>query len=351
MLLLRKLFVSFIAATAFTSAAPVASISDVSTSARIFNPRCECSTNPLPVVVNDCKSKISPLVDQLQSLGGKDCTAKNIEPIVAEIKDVLFDGIAQINVLVSSSVDINVKLSDASGVVLSVSDCGKLIASLVMLVFDCISAVLKVVVSGEATAVIAIFADLGICIGRFLQASCSVATGNGGLLAAVLPIIQGSLGVCITLGITSSFDFLGFDFSSLSATAVATVTAVAGGVISASPTTGGAFTVATETATTTVTSIVLILKDCSSKVLPLVEQLKSLSSQNCTSDKISPITEQIKSVLSSCVTQIQGLAGRGKEVVLSSEGTLISITDCAYLCGDIAIAMYIDRPSQGFRHR
>ncbi|KAK1232927.1 hypothetical protein PQX77_003940 [Marasmius sp. AFHP31] len=197
----------------------------------------------------------------LRNTNGNDCNAKSIEPIVAEIKDVLFDGIAQINVLVSSSVDLNVKLSDASGAVLSVSDCGRLIAGLVMLVFGCISTVLKVVVSGEATAVIAIFADLG----------------NGGLLAVVLPIIQGSLGVCVTLGITSSFEFLGFDFSSLTKTAIVMVTAVAGGVISASPTTGGAFTVATETATTKVTSIVLILKD-SSEFLPVVEQLSEISS-------------------------------------------------------------------------
>ncbi|KAL0572799.1 hypothetical protein V5O48_009164 [Marasmius crinis-equi] len=318
---LRKLFVAFVAATVAVSAAPAPTSNR--NAATIFNPRCECFTNPLPVIVSDCTAKITPLVGKLQSLKGNDCTAGNIKPIVQEIKVFLTEGIQQVNVLLSSSVDSKVKLSDASGAVISVSDCGKLIAGLVILIFGCMSTVLKVVVSGQSSEVIALFADLG------------VSTENGGILSAVLPLIKGSLGVCVTLGITSSFDFLGFDFGSLTTTVVTAVT-------SATPTTVttlavSATTAAAKAVSTAPTSIVVILKECNSKILPLVNQLKSLSSQDCTSGKISPITAQIKSVLSVCVTQIGALAGKGKEVVFASDnGTTISITDCAYLCGDIA---------------
>ena len=52
-----------------------------------------------------------------------------------------------------------------------------------------------------------------VSIGLLLQACTSVIVG---LQASLIPLITTSLGVCIQLAITTSFDFLGVDFNGLS---------------------------------------------------------------------------------------------------------------------------------------
>ncbi|EEC00020.1 hypothetical protein MPER_00141, partial [Moniliophthora perniciosa FA553] len=115
---------------------------------------------PLPVIINDCKDKISPLLDQLKSFSPSDCTADKIKPVVVSIKGVLLEGIDQINILATSNVDLNARLSNGTSV-LSVADCATLLAGLITMIFGCFGTVLKIVVTAQSTAVVAVFADLG----------------------------------------------------------------------------------------------------------------------------------------------------------------------------------------------
>ncbi|KAK7061002.1 hypothetical protein VNI00_000737 [Paramarasmius palmivorus] len=341
MLSLRKIFVSLCAASALVSttvAAPAPhhtlDVSSVASSGgTIFDPRCECYTNPLPVIISDCKDKISPLIDQLKSFSASDCTADKIKPVVVSIKGILSEGIDQINILATSNVDLNTKLSNGTTVI-SVADCATLIAGLITMIFGCFGAVLKIVVSAQSTAVIAIFADLGIYIAQFLKVSCTVVS-DGSLLTAVVPQITASLGVAITLNITSSFDYCKIDFSKLTAVTVGAVTTVAANSTVA---TGVATTVATTVINNT--SIVLIAQDCWSKISPLLDQLKGLSPSDCTADKISPITGQVKTILTASISQVQTLSGASASVVLADKnGNAMSITDLSYLIGDIVVCI------------
>ncbi|ESK96492.1 hypothetical protein Moror_7000 [Moniliophthora roreri MCA 2997] len=350
MLTLRKLFVSLCAATTLVSttvAVPAPhvpnAVAAASSTGAIFDPRCECYTNPLPVIISDCKDKISPLLDQLKSFGPSDCTADKIKTVVVSIKGVLSEGIDQINILAASNVDLNTRLSNGTSV-LSVADCATLLAGLITMIFGCFGVVLKMVVTAQSTAVIAVFADLGICVAQFLKASCTVVS-DGSLLTAVVPQITASLGVAITLGITSSFDYCKIDFTKLTgvtvgATVVTAVNSTVATAINSTVATALNSTVATTVVSNTPVSIVLILQDCWSKVSPLLDQLKALSPSDCTADKISLITAQVKTILVSVTAQVKLLSGASADVVLATgNGKTMSITDLSYLCGDIVVCI------------
>ncbi|KAG7086113.1 hypothetical protein E1B28_003627 [Marasmius oreades] len=257
-------------------------------------------------IVNNCTSTIGPLVEKLKSLSASDCTAGNIQPIIFEIKSAFNVCIEQIKLLVGASVE--VVLASGSGAVVSVSECAKLIADLVNLVFGACGVVLKITVSAEYKAVIGLFADLGICIGEFIQITTKVVIFDGGLINVLIPLIHSSLALCVTLGIKASFEFLKIDWTQIS---------VAVGV--------GA-----------TVSIVTILNNCTSTVTPLLQKLKDLKADECTADTIGPIVVEIKGVLSFCIEQIKALAGASVEIVLaSSVGVVISVGDCANLVGDL----------------
>ncbi|EEB93811.1 hypothetical protein MPER_07489 [Moniliophthora perniciosa FA553] len=341
MLSLPKLFVSLCAVTTLVSttvAAPAPApyapnaVDTVPSAGSIFDPRCECYTNPLPVIISDCKDKISPLLDQLKSFGPSDCTVDKIKPVVVSIKGVLSEGIDQINILASSNVDLNVRLSNGTSV-LSVADCATLLAGLI-----------TIVVSAQSTAVVAVFADLGICVAQFLKTSCTVVS-DGSLLTAVVPQITASLGVAITLGITSSFDYCKIDFTKLtSVTLGATVVAAVNSTVIP----GVATTVATTVVSNTPVWIVLILQNASLvsfmfMIIPsdrvLIPQ-RALTPSDCTADKISPITAQVKTILVSVIAQVKLLFGASADVVLATgNGKIMSITDLSYLCGDIVVCI------------
>ncbi|KAL0576260.1 hypothetical protein V5O48_005704 [Marasmius crinis-equi] len=275
----------------------------------------------LPDIVNGCTDKVSPLVDQLKSLPASDCTSANIQPIALEIKGALSAAIDQINVLAKANLGVDAILT-TSGSALSIQACAQLIANLSIMIFACISVVLKLVVSAELTAVIAIFADLCITLGSFIQISCGLVAVEGGLLAVVTPLIKTSLGVCITLGITSAFEFCGIDFVQLG--------------LDLGISAGATLAVGASV------SIVTIINECTAKVGPLLDQLKGLGADDCTSDNIGAIVVQIKDILVSATVQVKGLIGATVDVALASDaGVSISVSDCAKLVGDFSISLFV----------
>ena len=65
---LRSLFLSFTTAVALVAAGPSTTpANSLIPRGAVFNPRCECYQAPLPVVIDDATSKITPLVNQLSA--------------------------------------------------------------------------------------------------------------------------------------------------------------------------------------------------------------------------------------------------------------------------------------------
>ncbi|KAL0575727.1 hypothetical protein V5O48_006240 [Marasmius crinis-equi] len=324
---LRSLFLTFTAAVAAVATAGPSSSSPYSNGlvprGAIFNPRCDCYQAPLPVVIDDATSKITPLVDQLKSLDSADFTAEKIQPIADEIKSVITDGIGHLNLLAKSNAEATFILSTGDGT-LSVSDTATLLAGLFNLVLVAIGAALKLVVSAQASAVITIFADVVISLAEFVNISVSLVTIDGGLLAAVLPLIKTSLGVAINLGVTSCFHFLDIDFIK-TATELGVEIGVGIG--------------ADLTADVSV-SLISIVKTAFATIQPLAEQLKNLGASEANASTIAPIVAEIRAVLVASISQITVLVGQSAEVVLSFEGKVQTVGDAAGAIGELVLALF-----------
>ncbi|KAJ8095323.1 hypothetical protein PM082_010546 [Marasmius tenuissimus] len=148
-----------------------------------------------------------------EGLGADDCTADKVKAIVEEIKGIIVTAKGQISVLAGLGVD--VVLAGNAGVAISIDECAKLCGQVAIGIFTSCSAILKVAVSVELEVIKPIYADLCVSVGDFLKSCCDVVTFNGGLTAVLVPAIKASLGVCIDLGVTGSFGFLGIDFKAL----------------------------------------------------------------------------------------------------------------------------------------
>ncbi|EEB90395.1 hypothetical protein MPER_11406, partial [Moniliophthora perniciosa FA553] len=274
----------------------------------------QCSALPdsgivsVVTIVSEINVKITPLVETLKSLSASDCNADKLGPIVTEIKAIFVAAIAQVKILVGAKVE--TVLASGCGQVISVSEFSVLFGALINLIFGAISVVIKTAGSAQASVVISIFVELGVCIGEFIQVVCSAVTFEGGLIVILLPIIKVSLGVCITLGITASFEFLQCDFTQIGIDLGISVGAAV--------------------------SLVTVIQNCTTIITPLIENLKGLSASDCTADNIRPIVIEIKGALTVAIEQIKVLIGVSVEVVLASgSGAVISVDECAKLVGGL----------------
>ncbi|KAK7061043.1 hypothetical protein VNI00_000778 [Paramarasmius palmivorus] len=332
---MRTFLLSLLASAACVVAAPAHPLPTAALAApagKIFDPRCDCTYTPLPDIINDTKDKVTPLVDQLKSLGASDCTPDKIQPIVTEIKGVIHAGIDELNILVDADLDLNAILTTGTSTI-SVDVVAKVLADLSVLIFASLSVVLKLVVSAQLSAVVAIFADLCVSISAFLKISLNLlAVANVDLIAVVVPIIKASLAVVIQLGVTSSFDFLSIDFGKLAAELnVSALIGVGVGV--------GVGVAAGVSAGATV-SLVAILNDFTAKCQPLIDQLQGLSGSDVTAAQVGPIVAQIKALIVAATVQVQLLVGLSLDVVLASgSGAVISIDACAQLIAKITVSL------------
>ncbi|KAL0061319.1 hypothetical protein AAF712_011836 [Marasmius tenuissimus] len=321
---LRSLFLSFTTAVALVAAGPSTTpANSLLPRGAVFNPRCECYQAPLPVVIDDATSKITPLVEQLKSLDAASITVEKIQPIAIEIKGVIADGIGHLNLLAKSNAEATLILSTGNGT-LSVSETATLLAGLVNLVFGALGAVLKLVVSAQSSGIIALFAEIVIVVAEFVNISVSLVTVEGGLLAAVLPLIKTSLGVAINLGVTSCFHFLDIDFVQ---TAVELGVEVGVGI-------GAGLTADVSV------SLITIVKTAFGTIKPLAEQLKNLSPSDCNASTVAPIVGEIRTVIVAAISQITVLVGQSAEAVLSFEGKVLTVADAAGAVGELVIVLF-----------
>ncbi|KAK1232926.1 hypothetical protein PQX77_003939 [Marasmius sp. AFHP31] len=247
------------------------------------------------VILNDCLSKLSPLIEKLKGLGADDCATDKVKAIVEEIKEILVTAKGQISVLACLGVD--VVLAGNAGVVISIGGCAKLCGQVAIGVFASCSSILKVAVSAELEVIKSICADLCVSVGDFLKSCCDVVSLNGGLAAVLVPVIKTSLGVCIDLGVTGFFGFLGIDFKALSTELGIQV---------------GALSIA-----------------------------EALQSSDCTSNNVDAIVGQLKGIILDATAKIKLLVGADISVVLAGvdSAATVSVDACTKLIADLCTSV------------
>lgn len=213
-----------VASAAFCFAAPA----PISPASNALEARCLCQD--IHSIITDVTLTITPLVEELAYITSENCTVEILTPIIGEIKTALQGAIYEVSAI--TEVTVTTLLTTVEGVVLSLTEVAELVCALLYLIFAALAAILRVVTSANATAVTALLCEVVELVATLLQLICNLV---GGLLAVLLPLVaEVVFSVIVTLDLTSKFAFLGFAWSTVSAsattiysTSIATITATA----------------------------------------------------------------------------------------------------------------------------
>ncbi|THU84984.1 hypothetical protein K435DRAFT_806280 [Dendrothele bispora CBS 962.96] len=83
------------------------------------------------------------------------------------------------------------------------------------------------------------------------------------------------------------------------------------------------------------TTIPNIIVDLTESLKPLAVQLNSLTVENCTLSIVEPIVNDIKGVLSTAISDVQGLVGQPVGTLLKTVDSVLSVTDVLGLVGTL----------------
>uniref|UniRef100_A0A0W0FPE9 Uncharacterized protein n=1 Tax=Moniliophthora roreri TaxID=221103 RepID=A0A0W0FPE9_MONRR len=161
----------------------------------------EAKEKSLPVLVHGVQAKISPLADKLKNLPAGGCTPDVISPIIVQdMKDILIDTNAQLQLYIDANVDLSVLLADAahSDITVSVETFASILLtfSLHVVVSACLS-VLKLAVNVELDLVVKILEDSCITPGVFIHLCLTL---DIGFSTSLMAQISAFIPLCVQLG-------------------------------------------------------------------------------------------------------------------------------------------------------
>ncbi|KAK7044160.1 hypothetical protein VNI00_007880 [Paramarasmius palmivorus] len=198
--------VAALAAATFTNAAPTP-LGDITPALQARCGECEAKENPLPVLVKGVQDKISPIADKLNHLPAGGCTPDAVTPIVKEMKDILVDASAQVQVYIDANVDLDILLAGSAngGAAISVNAFASILVGLVNVIVSACLSVLKLTVSVDLQVMVKILADLCITLSLFIQLCLKLVVG---LSAAIALQLGAFIALCVQLGIKASVGLL-----------------------------------------------------------------------------------------------------------------------------------------------
>ncbi|TFK82732.1 hypothetical protein K466DRAFT_499768 [Polyporus arcularius HHB13444] len=211
---------STLALSALTSALPlsnsVGSVPDVSAVTGIASKlpavgsvHTRDATQSIAVILTDVTTKLGPVTDVLKFVTSQNATVEAVSGPIGEIKDILTGAVTSLEALVGQPAE--VILASVEGTAqITVEELGKLVATLVVVVFEALGAVLKVAGGAIDQALLQLLCVVGGLVGTLLAIVLKLVGGIvGELLAVVLPLIQTVVPFILNLNINQIISVLG----------------------------------------------------------------------------------------------------------------------------------------------
>ncbi|KAI0699792.1 hypothetical protein C8T65DRAFT_709876 [Cerioporus squamosus] len=157
------------------------------------------ATQSVAAILTDVTTKLGPVTDVLKFVTSQNATVEAVSGPIGEIKDIL------------TGAPVEVILASVEGTAqITVEELGKLVATLVVVVFEALGAVLKVAGGAIDKALFELLAAVGGLVGTLLAVVLKlVGSIVGDLLAVVVPLVQTVVPFILNLNIAQVISLLG----------------------------------------------------------------------------------------------------------------------------------------------
>jgi len=160
----------------------------------------------LPVIILGVSGRIAPLCKKLGTLASVDVNVKVITPIVDEIKDILAEATAEVQLLKDHPIEYILYLN---GRILSIKEIGDIVGSLIILIYTAIAGVLAVVEAAQFKLVVALLIQLSIVLAGLLKVVFAIVVD---LQAVVVVVIEDVIPTILDIDCTDLIVILGIHY-------------------------------------------------------------------------------------------------------------------------------------------
>ncbi|KAH9855582.1 hypothetical protein C2E23DRAFT_590350 [Lenzites betulinus] len=171
--------------------------------------RAVAAQDTVALIFNDAQTQLLPFTNQLKFATKQNATVEGLTPAINGIQGVLTSTTTRIHGLRGKPAEIILLALDGT-VILTVAEVAKIIASVLILVFDALAAVKALLGLAIAPAVFLLLVGVGNVVGTLLQAvTLIVGAVLIDLTTVLVPLLGSVIGIIQGLGLTLILTLLG----------------------------------------------------------------------------------------------------------------------------------------------